>query len=66
MRLDKELHLIAIDEVWKLVKGNLTGSLHRAVRAQKAANHIHRHVQVKERRSARNQHIRANYAHACN
>ena len=33
MRLIKELHLIAIDEVGKLVKSNLAGSLHRAIRA---------------------------------
>ena len=48
MRLDKKLHLIAVDEIRKLFEGDLAGCLHRTVRAQKAADHILRHVQGKK------------------
>ena len=37
VRLDKQLHLIAVDEARELVEGDLTG----------VAHHIHRHVKGK-------------------
>ena len=42
MRLNEQLHVIAVDEVGKLVHGNLTGVLHSSIGAQQAAHRVHR------------------------
>ena len=42
MRLNEQLHVIAVDEVGKLVQGSLTGSLHSSIRAQQAVHRVHR------------------------
>ena len=44
VRLDKKLHLIAVDEARELVEGDLTGGLNHPIRTQQAAHHIPRHV----------------------
>ena len=48
MSLDKELHLIAVDEIRELVKGDLAGCLYPSVGAQKATDQVQRHDQGKK------------------